>query len=121
MWIYSQSAGSIAHGGGDVLASGYAGAGIGKNNPAAQHLHNVGPIPQGRYTIGAPIGTPTHGPYVLPLTPDPGNTMFGRSEFLIHGDSASHPGKASEGCIILPRPTREAIGGSSDPVLLVIA
>jgi hypothetical protein len=35
--------------------------------------------------------------------------MCDRSGFLIHGDSFSHPGDASDGCIILSRPEREAI------------
>ena len=48
----------------------------------------------------------------MPLIPSPTNEMFGRSEFLIHGDSLEHPGAASEGCIILPRFTVAYMGVS---------
>lgn len=99
---------------------GYSGKGIGKNNPAMDNVANVGPIPRGRYTIAELIEhTDAHGPYVLRLEPDPANDMHGRSGFLIHGDSEAHPGEASEGCIILPRPVREKIWTSGIRTLLV--
>jgi hypothetical protein len=71
----------------------------------------VGPIPVGLYQIGAPQDTPEHGPYVLRLIPDAGNTMWGRAGFLIHGDEVAHIGEhlASRGCVILHRATREKI------------
>ena len=62
----------------------------------------------------------THGPYVLPLTPDPENLMYGRDGFLIHGDSITNPGSASEGCIILPRSARTMIAASGDNRLEVV-
>lgn len=117
-WAYYQASGKLSHDGADV-ALGYSGAGEGKNNPAAQETHNVGPIPRGNYTISGPHDTVTHGPYVLPLTPDPANEMFGRSAFLIHGDSVVHPGTASEGCIIMPRAVREQVWASGDTSLTV--
>jgi hypothetical protein len=46
--------------------------------------------------------------------------MFGRSAFFIHGDSRTRPGTASNGCIILSRPTRTAIDRSDDKVLVVV-
>jgi hypothetical protein len=103
-----------------LVAHGYSGAGDGKNNPAKQEVQCVGPIPVGTYTIEAPIDTKTHGPYAMHLTPDPKNEMFGRSAFMIHGDSVVHPGTASEGCIILPRAVREQIWASGDRTLEVI-
>lgn len=118
-WAYSQASGKLAHDGADV-AFGYSGAGDGKNNPAMQDAHNVGPIPQGAYTINEPKDTVTHGPYVLPLTPDAENEMFGRAGFLIHGDSVVHPGTASEGCIIVPRAVREQIWASGDTRMTVV-
>jgi hypothetical protein len=117
-WRYAQATGWLAHDGENV-AEGYSGAGEGKNNPAQQDVHNIGPIPVGQYTIGEPSDTKTHGPYVLHLTPDPANEMFGRSGFLIHGDSVVHPGTASEGCIIMPRTVREKIWVSADRDLVV--
>ena len=118
-WNYYQATGKLAHDGADV-ALGYSGAGEGKNNPDDQTIHNVGPIPRGGYTINAPQDTVTHGPYVLPLTPDPANEMFGRAGFLMHGDSVVHPGTASEGCIIMPRAVREQVWASGDPALSVV-
>src|ERR1035437_2005502 len=106
-WTYEQATGKLLHDG-DLVATGYSGAGGGKNNPTTQDVHNVGPIPIGHYTIEAPVDTVTHGPYVLRLEPDLANEMFGRAGFLIHGDSVVHPGTASEGCIIQARTVRES-------------
>jgi hypothetical protein len=102
------------------VAIGYSGKGEGKNNPDMQDVHNVGPLPKGKYTICAPVDTVTHGPYVLRLDPDADNEMFGRAGFLIHGDSVVHPGTASEGCIILGRSIREKIWTGGDHNLEVI-
>ena len=120
MWIYEQSTGWLSRDG-VRLAQGYSGAGEGKNNPAKQSVHDVGPIPEGRYTIGSPVDTVTHGPYVLQLVPNEWNIMFDRSGFLMHGDSVVEPGTASKGCIIQPRSAREAVWNSGDHVLEVIA
>jgi hypothetical protein len=76
------------------VATGYSGAGEGKNNPALQGVVDVGPVPRGDYTIGAPecVTAPgPHGPYILRLTPAPGTNTHGRDGFLIHGDSTSIP------------------------------
>lgn len=117
-WFYSQKTGILRHN--DTIEScGYSGKGEGKNNPAAQFKHNFGPIPRGEYQIGSPHDTMEHGPCVLQLLPSMDNKMFGRSGFLIHGDSLSAPGMASEGCVILNKATREAIVNSGDNVLEV--
>lgn len=118
-WRYEQETGQLSQNGVDV-AIGYSGAGNGKNNPSMQDVKKIGPIPCGGYTIGEPHNTPTHGPYVLRLTPDTNNEMFGRDGFLIHGDSKEHPGQASEGCIIVPRAIREQIWDSGDTRLEVV-
>ncbi len=99
---------------------GYSGCRDGKNNPAMCTVANLGPIPIGVYRIGDPYDTDTHGPFVLPLTPDAANEMHGRSGFLIHGDSTKEPGTASEGCIIQPRAVREQIHQSGDRELEVV-
>ena len=100
---------------------GYSGKDPHKNDPDSQHIPDQGPIPCGSYAIGAPHDTDKHGPYVLGLTPDPSNDMFGRSGFLIHGDSIANPGQASEGCIILPRAARQRIWDSNDHELRVLS
>lgn len=122
MWVYQQSTGKLFHeedSSAVEVACGYSGAGECKNNPASQHIHNKGPLPQGSYKIGEPHDTQEHGPYVLPLFPHMDNTMFGRGGFLIHGDSLAAPGTASEGCIILPRKVREYVWASGDRYLEV--
>ena len=67
-----------------------------------------------------PIDTETHGPYVIPLKPDPGNQMFGRSGFLCHGDSKKEPGTASLGCIIQNNIVRHGMWESGDHQVLVM-
>src|SRR5258708_6996311 len=107
MWIYVQRTGNLYDKHGELTGTGYSGHDVGKNNPADQGTANLGPVPQGDYYIGGPFDSPTHGPYCLRLTPAPTTNTLGRSGFLMHGDSIKHPGMASEGCIIMPRPVRE--------------
>ena len=86
----------------------------------AQDQHNVGPIPQGIYTIGAPHNPPDHlGPLALPLYPDPGNTMFGRFGFFVHGDNQFANHTASDGCIVIFHGVRMQIASSTDKNLVV--
>jgi len=106
---------------GKLLAVGYSGLGIAKNDPAAQVLPDQGPIPQGSYLILQPEDSPTHGPFAMHLSPFASNEMYGRSGFMIHGDSLEHPGAASDGCIILGRLYREAIWASGDHELKVFS
>lgn len=120
MWTWTQREGQLWHAD-KLVAAGYSGAGVGRNNPSAQAIHDVGPIPLGLYFIETPVDTRTHGPFVLWLVPDPKNEMFGRSGFGIHGDSVTHPGSASEGCLVVARAVREAIWDSGDHELTVIA
>ena len=117
MWTYEQATGKLSHDGADV-ATGYSGAGDGKNNPADEAIQGVGPIPTGSYTIGQPYDTTTHGPFVMRLTPAADNQMDGRSGFLMHGDNATHT--ASQGCIIMPRNVREQVAASGDMDLTVV-
>src|SRR5882724_3374991 len=103
MWIYAQKTGQILRNG-TQIGQGYSGAGDGKNDPAMQAIHDVGPIPQGDWEI---IG--------IRLTTD----TFGRDGFLIHGDNRDHT--ASQGCIIMGRDVREEIWNSGDRDLQVVA
>jgi hypothetical protein len=121
LWTYHQSTGHLTYGGDLHQAIGYSGHASGLNNPAAQSIHAVGPIPQGRYSIGEPHDSPHTGPYTLDLTPLPGTNTYGRDDFRIHGDNAKGDHSASHGCVILPLTTRQAIWNSSDHVLEVIA
>jgi len=116
MWTYDQASGNLDRDG-EPVGVGYSGAGEGRNNPDDQDIQNVGPIPRGAYSIGAPYDTATHGPFVMRLTPSK-PLEDGRGGYLIHGDNATHT--ASEGCIILTRLIREAIWKSGDHDLTVV-
>ncbi len=109
-WNYSQSTGALTRDG-QFVATGYSGAGTGRNNPVEQAVPNVGPIPQGRYHIGPPFNAAVQGPCVMRLTPV-GHAALGRDGFLIHGDNLTH--EASTGCIVLPPEIREMIAASPD-------
>ena len=119
-WLYRQSTGEIIDHAGKTLAVGYSGAGQGKNQSWMENVKNVGPIPKGAYRMNPPVDTVTHGPLVIALTAHPENRMYGRSGFLIHGDSILEPGTASQGCIILPREARAALWNSGDHDLGVV-
>jgi hypothetical protein len=56
----------------------------------------------------------------MALTPILQTKTYGRSGFLIHGDSIQHPGEASEGCIIMPPDARHRIWASGDDSLHVV-
>lgn len=106
---------------GNLQAVGYAGGdkGLhpeGVNNPKMQNVVNIGPLPCGHYTIGAPIDNPVTGPYSLPLTPDSANEMYGRGGFFLHGDDIRFPGqrKGSDGCPVVDRASRETVWASLD-------
>jgi hypothetical protein len=120
-WLYEQSSGNLSLNT-IFIGIGYSGHGSGLNNPAAQNQPNIGPIPAGTYTIGAPHTPPDHlGPLALPLYPNPANTMFGRFGFFIHGDNQFGNNTASDGCIIMAHDIRQQIASSDDKTLTVIA
>jgi Protein of unknown function (DUF2778) len=109
MYTYSQSTGQFLDDG-QLMTCGYSGCGEGENNPAMQDVKNVGPIPVGQYKMVALIFHDDRlGPRVIRLEPYPGNKMFDRDGFYIHGDSIENPGNASDGCIVLGRAIRNHI------------
>lgn len=120
-WTYEQATGRLLDPDGEVVGIGYSGMGNGKNNPQFQNVHNVGPIPEGRWLIGTPMNSQTHGPFAMPLVPDPSTQLFGRDAFLMHGDSVHAPGTASQGCIIMARDVRDKVWASNDHELEVVA
>jgi RHS repeat-associated protein len=127
-WEYSQSTGQMTHvlpdGSKQVVGTGYSGKDEGLNNPKAQDKPNVGPIPQGDRKIEPQKDNVTGQGHKLPasmrLDPSKDTDTFGRSGFLIHGDNSQQNHSASNGCIILNRPTRNQIGGSGDNNLTVV-
>jgi hypothetical protein len=77
-----------------------------RNSPYAINMKDKGPLPIGTYRISGV--TSSKGPYTFTLVPERGTELFGRSGFLIHGDSSS--GNASTGCIVMRQRTdREQI------------
>ncbi len=119
MHIYSQSTGHWWDDRGELLSTGYSGFDHGKNEPKQQAIRNLGPIPRGLWVIGQPYDSNSVGKFALPLTPS-GHNAFGRTSFLIHGDSIKAPGTASHGCIILALGIRELIHTQNDRILKVI-
>jgi uncharacterized protein RhaS with RHS repeats len=129
-WVYQQSTGNLYHQPGGnpanmtlVSSGGYAGHGPGVNNPLREIQPNVGPLPQGSYTIGPQQTVVTGRGTVLPgamrLIPDADNWMFNRGGFIIHGGNMQTR-TSSEGCIIQPTDIRNQIGNSGDRRLTVI-
>jgi RHS repeat-associated protein len=124
-WEYSQSTGDLTYvdnntAGRTYVATGYSGHGDGVNNPDMQDVQNVGPIPEGTWTIGGQYNHSRLGNHVMNLTPATGTDTYGRSLFRIHGDNARGDQSASEGCIILSRDIRDRIADSGDNELRVV-
>lgn len=129
MWTFEITTGKWYDPAGAYVSTGYAGHGAGVDNPADEAIPDEGPIPEGTYQMGAwfndlepsPPDTAEHkGPIVCHLTPEPGTNDYGRSGFMIHGDSVVHPGQASLGCAIADHATRLAMSESPDQVLSVV-
>lgn len=120
MWSYEIKSGFLRDPTGVYVSTGYSGEPDAINDPLKTNIPDVGPIPCGVYTIGSPVDTSTHGPYVMGLHPSRNTITFGRSGFLMHGDSIEHPGAASHGCIIMPRSVRERVWMSQDHTLEVV-
>ena len=119
-WTYEQAGGTMIYPDGHTLARGYSGHGAGLNNPDMEAVANVGPIPAGTWRIDpVPLPEGHLGPVALALTPD-GFDPHGRSLFRIHGDNAAMDRTASDGCIILSRPVRQAIAASGVTRLCVV-
>lgn len=137
-WIYSQATGQLSYqppasaGGGppQIVGTGYSGKNSGKrhglNNSAMQNVRNIGPIPQGTYTIERQRNNRTHGPHghtlraSMRLTPQRGTNTFSRGGFLMHGDNSHRNHSASNGCIIMGPAIRNRVGSSRDTTLRVV-
>jgi hypothetical protein len=119
MHTFESSTGCWFDATGKLLGRGWSGQLDGRNNPTMQNVANVGPIPEGMYTIGKSYHHSKLGPITMDLEPDTSNKMFGRSEFRVHGfgEDIIH---ASEGCVIQVEMTRKAIDSSSDRRLQVV-
>lgn len=101
VWVFDSLSGRLSLDGAFVCFA-YSGHGAGRDNPQLETVADVGPIPEGSYSISLePAGSHANlGDPVLRFTPLPGTEMHGRSGFLGHGDNAKHD--ASLGCIVFP-------------------
>ncbi len=124
MYIYYQRTGHLlpsTTGQDTLVATGYSGFGEARNDPVSERRPGLGPIPRGAYLIGDESKDETHGPVAIHLLPLTGTETFGRSGFLVHGDSISAPGAASHGCIVVPRKVRESMADGGDRLLVVLS
>jgi hypothetical protein len=123
MWVYSQQRGNLfqeQNGTFKLLTKGYSDSGIGENNPEMEFVRDIGPLPVGQYTIGAPEVF-NHMSNCLRLTPDPTNIMGGRSGFWMHDGIFHGPhGDSSHGCICVRTAARSVIWDSGDHLLQVV-
>lgn len=121
--VYEQASGRLLLADGEdaraVLCHGYSGYGIGANNPEKEAVRSVGPIPRGVWSVVFKGHHPRLGPVCFALKPV-AHDAHGRTEFFIHGDNAKGNGTASTGCIIAPRPAREAIRALGIRSLIVV-
>lgn len=119
-WTFQQSTGALTAPDGTLVGHGYSGNGPDLDNPAAQGVIDHGPIPQGGWIIGTFADRPVVGEFAAPLTPCEDTDTLGRSGFYVHGDNPAMDHTASDGCVVLLRPLREAIAISGDRLLRVV-
>jgi hypothetical protein len=110
------------------VGTAYAGQPPHVNDASATHLHGLGPLPVGLYTIEPPQDYPQSvGEFAMHLVPDPSNDMTGRdpTSFFIHGPNAAKDVNgaqlSSDGCPVAARPIRVAIWGDPEHLLSVVA
>jgi hypothetical protein len=128
-WVFEITTGRFFDPAGALAGTGYAGGDCGArpdaiNNPADEALVDVGPIPEGDYTFGAPVYNTHLGPVAVPihlvkLSPSAPAGSEKRGGFFLHLDTVV-PGKASEGCIVQPHATINAVIASEDKGLQVV-
>lgn len=97
----------------EFVGEGRSGNGDGLNNPLYQLEKDIGPIPEGDWTIGPLEETLTTNDgnelkWAMRLWPKSGTNTFGRRGFIIHG------GIFSKGCPIFDEAIRKKIGNSGD-------
>ena len=120
-WLYEIATGRFTDPMGELRGKGYSGQPPNVNDATAQNLRNQGPIPAGLWQAVELIPeTEKHGPFVIRLEPYGPTETYGRSGFMVHGDSIQRPGYASDGCIILSRDVREMFWASSDHDINVV-
>ena len=94
------------------IDQGYAGRGVGINNPEAEDRPGIGPIPQGIYRMRVMASRSFAAPAIY-LDPEEATAEtlreYGRSGFWVHGDNSRADRSASRGCIVLDLLTRRSM------------
>ena len=130
IWKYKQSTGGTTLNIDSItiqtVKPGYSGHGAGVNDPESESVGtrddaaNAGPIPRGSWTISAPYSGSAGNP-MFDLSPNAGTEMFGRDGIEWHANNDSKPPlSSSEGCIVSPLSTRQAVAGSGITDLEVV-
>ena len=125
---YEQLTGYLYNDAAVLIGKGYSGQPPHKNDPSAENMRGIGPIPFGTYTIVELIQNDGKlGPYVLVLEPDATTRQrileFDRDPdtFRCHGERETPPpGYASDGCIVMPRAVREMLWTGTDHIIDVV-
>ena len=119
---WHQAGGLMTDPDGREVAQGWAGNHEGKNNPAKQAVHDLGPLPQGLYKVGQWQDHPHLGHMVSHLEQIEGET-YGRDGFFIHGASKDPEklGQESKGCIVIPYQARLKVKEFSPSFIQVVA
>lgn len=115
-FTYHQATGDMYFGSAKI-GTGHSGRDQGRNNPAMEGVHDVGPLPRNEYEIAAESSHVILGIVAMRLTPVGTGEMYGRAGFFIHAP------ELSEGCIVLDLNTRctvaEAVRKGKDRLLVV--
>ena len=90
----------------------------GMNNPDMCHLHNIGPLPLGKWKFGTWGTYGDLGQHACPLTQVEGET-YGRSAIFCHGPGGADPVNSSKGCLCMPHDARIALE-AYDPEFLYV-
>ena len=106
-WTFLQAGKLITPMGHPSAHTWYSGFSSGRNNPAAEGLVDIGPIPCGTWTLATLIDTPTAmGPIAIHLIPDQAtrDRVFGLGRhpdsFYIHDGRIDGQLTASRGCLV---------------------
>ena len=104
-----------------ALCSAWSGCSRYRNRATFAHVAGKGPIPPGRYSIGAAIDHTKLGPVTFPLWPLTGTQTYGRVGFWLHGGRLL---RHDSGCVVVADiRVRRAISkriSSALPWLLVV-
>ena len=115
MWVYQQSTGYLWGPKHTLVAIGYSGIDIGKNEPKRQDSE-CGPLPRGPWVVGEPSVGDTLGPLVVPLYPHR-HKACQRKDFCVHYENNREEQKNA---LVFMRAIVKQIAESGDRTILVV-